>query len=223
MRRALVLAGGNFDPLVLDGISLDDTRIVCVDRGLEHAMAASLAPDLIIGDLDSVSPELLASPAFLDVPRLVFPADKDASDLELALVTLADDTRHVGPIDEVVVAGVSGGRTDHLLFNWLLPASRAWPFGLRLIDATVEASVVTPDRPLTLPTTPGQTVSLLPIGPAHGVTADGLHYALSDATLEPGATVGLSNRAVAAHVTVSIAGGVLLALATRAGNAGASP
>jgi len=223
MRRALVIAGGDFHPAVLDGIALAGARVVCVDRGLEHALAASLAPDLLVGDLDSVPPDVMARPAFAAVPRLVFPADKDASDLELALATLADDPTHVGPLDEVVVAGVSGGRTDHLLFNWLLPASRAWPFRLRLVDAFVEACVVTPAYPLTLTTTPGQIVSLLPLGQARGVVTDGLHYALSGATLELGATFGLSNAAVASRVTVSVTDGIVLAIATRAGEPGDLP
>lgn len=211
-RRALVLAGGDFSPDTLDGLALDGVRVVCVDRGLVHALAAGLEPALLVGDLDSVPPELLARPALATLPRRVFPADKDASDLELALRALAD-----GPEvpDEVVVAGVSGGRTDHLLFNWLLPARRAWPFALRLVDASVDATVVTAARPLAATAVVGRTVSLLPLGRADGVTTRGLRYALADATLEPGSTLGLSNVVARTPIGVTLERGTVLALVAR--------
>ena len=212
-RRALVLAGGDFALDTLDGLALDGARVVCVDRGLVHALAAGLEPTLLIGDLDSVPPELLARPALAAVPRRVFPADKDASDLELALCTLADEP--AAP-HEVVVAGVSGGRTDHLLFNWLLPARRPWPFTLRLVDASVDATVVTAARPFVATAVVGRTVSLLPLGRADGVTTRGLRYALVGATLEPGSTLGLSNVVARTPIGVTLERGTVLALVARA-------
>ena len=214
-RRVLVLAGGDFRPGMLEGIALDAARVVCVDRGLVHALAAGLAPALLVGDLDSVPGEVLDRPALAALPRRVFPADKDASDLELALDALADEDDAARP-DEVIVAGVSGGRTDHLLFNWLLPARRAWPFRLRLVDASTDARVVTPAHPLTMAAVVGRTFSLLPLGLARGVTTDGLRYALAGATLEPGSTRGLSNVVAASRVSVGVASGTVLALAGRA-------
>jgi len=213
VRRALVLAGGDFAPATLDGLPLEGARVVCVDRGLVHALAANLAPTLLVGDLDSVPAELLARPGFAELPRRVFPADKDASDLALALHALADEPE---PPDEVIVAGVSGGRTDHLLFNWFLPARRAWPFALRLVDASVEAVVVTPERPFVGVAVVGRTFSLLPLGRVDGVTTRGLRYALAGATLEPGSTLGLSNVVAAGAVSVEVARGTVLALAGRA-------
>ena len=212
-RRVLVLAGGDFDPGTLDGLALEGARVVCVDRGLVHALAAGLEPALLVGDLDSVPPDVLERASLADLPRRVFPADKDASDLELALGELAD-----GPDvpDEVVVAGVSGGRTDHLLFNWLLPASRSWPFALRLVDRSVDATLVDAARPLARAGEIGRPFSLLPFGRVDGVTTRGLRYALSGATLEAGSTLGLSNVVSAAEVGVEIVSGRLLALAVRA-------
>src|SRR5690625_998268 len=57
--------------------------LVAVDAGLSHLLAAGLRPDLLVGDLDSASPEDLAEVA--GTPRLVYPADKSRTDLELAL------------------------------------------------------------------------------------------------------------------------------------------
>jgi len=90
-----------------------DDYLVAVDRGLRYCVDAGLCPDLLLGDFDSVEPELLQRPDLADVPRRVFSAEKDSSDLELALSILCEMT-----FDEVYVVGVSGGRTDHMLINW---------------------------------------------------------------------------------------------------------
>lgn len=218
--RAIVFADGEFTPPVLDGIDTDGAGAVCVDGGLVHCLAAGLAPTLLVGDLDSVPRDLLARDALAALPRLVFPADKDASDLELALRALADEP---DTPDEVVVVGVSGGRTDHLLFNWFLPASRPWPFALRLLDTSVDAAVVTAARPLAVAAVVGRTFSLLPLVRASGVTTRGLRYALAGATLETGSTLGLSNVVAAPEVRIEIASGTVLALAARADDAEQEP
>ena len=209
-----MFAGGAFAPCVLDGVDLGGARAVCVDGGLAHCLAAGLEPALLVGDLDSVSPAALARAERADVPRLSFPADKDASDLELALHALADGGAGAVP-DEVVVVGVSGGRTDHLLFNWQLAAVRPWPFRLRLVDASVDAVLVVPHRPLSARGVPGETLSLLALGRATGVTTRGLRYRLAGATLERGTTRGLSNVVDAGSVSVSVTGGTLLAMRVR--------
>src|SRR5271167_4453733 len=57
--------------------------LVAVDGGTKHCQQLELKPDLIIGDLDSCSPDL--RDYFSDVPCKKFPIDKDKTDLELAL------------------------------------------------------------------------------------------------------------------------------------------
>ena len=60
------------------------TAIVAADGGLDHARAAGLIPDVLVGDLDSVSPAGLDwATANISVQR--HPADKSATDTELAL------------------------------------------------------------------------------------------------------------------------------------------
>lgn len=197
---------------------------MCVDAGLVHCLAAGFHPTLLIGDMDSVPPDVLSDPALGAVPRRLYPAEKDASDLQLALEGLADDDAgerrdSVGAPacrpEQVVIVGVSGGRTDHMLFNWLLSCLRDWPFELRFIDATTDAVLVTPTRPLVATLEEGDTVSLLPLLEAGGVHAEGLRYALRDGTLAPGSTRGLSNVADAPGLRVSIRTGRLLVLTAR--------
>src|SRR3954454_12520964 len=62
--------------------------VVAADGGFDHARAAGLVPDLLVGDLDSISPAGLAwAVANIQVER--HPADKACTDTELALALAA--------------------------------------------------------------------------------------------------------------------------------------
>ena len=208
---AWVFAGGDFaTEHVTDSAIEAGDRIICVDRGLEHCLAAGLKPTLLIGDFDSVDAGVLEQPDLAQVPRHVYPPAKAASDLELALQLLAEE-----PVSRVTILGVSGGRTDHMLFNWSLPALRHWPFTMVLLDGTTFCHVLQGRDECLLETSRGQTVSLLAKSQATGVTTRGLRYALKDATLEVGSTLGLSNEVDDTQVNIGIASGTLLVMINR--------
>jgi thiamine pyrophosphokinase len=204
---AVVFAGGDPPPShTLDTLPVD-ALVVAADSGLVHALEAGLHVDLLVGDLDSAPTGAVtaARRAGTEVER--HPAEKDATDLELAL-----DAVVARGCDEVLVVGIHGGRADHLLANALLLASpRYESLRVRAHLGNAEVSVVR-DR-AELPGPPGRLCSLLPIaGPAAGVVTSGLRYPLTDETLEPGTTRGVSNEVVAPGATVSLRAGVLLAV-----------
>jgi thiamine pyrophosphokinase len=202
---ALVFAGGDPPgPDALEGID-DDALVVAADSGLHHAVAAGRAVDLVVGDLDSVDPSALATAEAAGAVVERHPADKDATDLELALLAARDR----GCTRLVVVGGV-GGRLDHFLANALALATDA------LADAHVEARmgngtvhVVRGSRELD--GRAGDLVTLLPVGgPVHGVHTEGLRYPLDGETLAPGSTRGVSNELERTPARVSLTAGVLL-------------
>lgn len=204
--RAWVFAGGEFSREHMPAVGpRAHDRVICVDRGLEHCLLAGLEPSLLIGDFDSVDENILNQTSLAHVPRHVYPADKAASDLELALQLLAEES-----LSEVTILGVSGGRTDHMLFNWSLPVRRHWPFRLVLLDGTTCCHVLQAQDECLLAAREGQTLSLLAQECSTGVTTTGLRYALENATLEVGSTLGLSNVAVGGPVKVSMLSGTVL-------------
>ena len=195
--RAWVFAGGDFSvsDVNLQEVSSVD-RIICVDKGVEYCLSVGLSPTLLVGDFDSIDAGLLARQDVSGIPRSSFPREKAASDLELALKILSED-----PPDEVVVFGVSGGRTDHMLFNWLLPALSHWSFKLQYRDSTSRCDVLQGPSECQVEVSPGRTLSLVALSEALGVTTQGMAYPLENATLNLGSTLGLSNVAERCNVS----------------------
>jgi thiamine pyrophosphokinase len=209
----VVLANG--DPLpstllpdVADAI--DRARLtVAADGGLHHADRAGRDVDVIVGDLDSVAPAALARARRSGTEVIEHPADKDATDLELALSLVVERWDRDTPA-EVLVIGGHGGRTDHLLANvLLLGAERYARLRIRAWLGTDVVHVVRDT--VTFAGAPGSTVSLMAVhGPATGVTTTGLRFPLEDARLEPGSSRGISNELSAARATVAVDEGVVI-------------
>jgi thiamine pyrophosphokinase len=208
----LVFAGG--DPparTALRDLPAADL-VIAADSGLAHARAVGVAVDVVVGDLDSVDGADLDAAVAAGAVVERHPTDKDATDLELALLAARD--RGAG---EIVVVGGHGGRLDHFLANALLlgaPDLAGVHVCARLGDATV---TVVRDR-AELAGSPGALCSLLPVGgPAEGVRTERLRFPLERETLFPGSTRGVSNEFLATTATVTLERGVLLAVVSHSG------
>ncbi|MGH8874287.1 MAG: thiamine diphosphokinase [Acidimicrobiia bacterium] len=204
-RTAVVLAGGDPpSPAVLGEIPTE-ALVVAADSGLDHAQAIGLEVDLVVGDFDSVSPEALARAEGIPFER--HPTDKDRTDLELALDSVARLE-----VDRVIVVGGHGGRLDHFVANLCLIASPAyrhldleWLAGRDRIHVIRSATE--------LHGAPGDLVTLLAWeGPAGGVQTHGLRWVLDGERLEPGSTRGVSNLMARPVATVGLVSGTLLAI-----------
>jgi thiamine pyrophosphokinase len=183
--------------------------LVAVDAGAEALRALDRPPAVLVGDLDSVTAETLAWAERRGARVERHPPQKDLTDGELAL-------RLVASHDEIVFLGSGGGRADHALANLHLLARAARTSRARAEDADARYWVATPDRPLELHLPAGATVSALPLGgPVTGITYDALAYPLTDATLEPGDTRGISNLAGPPPQRVQVRTGTLLVIAPR--------
>lgn len=207
----LVVAGGDAPTAV----ELADERewewVVAADAGLDHAYGLGLEVDLVVGDLDSVTPASLdrATASGVEVQR--HPRDKDATDLALAL-----DAAVERGACELLVVGVGGGRPDHELANLLLLAAPV--YAAVDVEARTAAArfTVVRSRPRRLLGRPGDVVTLLPVhGPALGVRTEGLRWSLEGDALEAASTRGVSNELSQPVATVVVGTGVLLAIQPR--------
>ena len=203
----VVLTGGDpVDATVASALPAG-AYVIAADSGLHSATTLGLHVDLVVGDFDSVDPEVLREAERLGAGIERHPEAKDRTDLALALDVAC---RHA-PADVTVVGG-AGGRLDHLIANVLLLASDAYrDLAIRAVTSTAVYHVVRDEVTLTGPR--GGHVTLLPVhGPAHGVSTEGLLYPLEGETLAPGSTRGVSNELLDAQAHVRVTAGVLLAI-----------
>jgi len=203
----VVVAGGELPRAEAVLLVSPGARVIAADRGLDHARALGLDVELAVGDFDSASPEAVnaAEEAGTRIER--HPAEKDATDLELAL----DAAVELRPRRVVLLAGV-GDRLDHLLAAFLLLGAPRYS-GIEL-DAHIglaRVHVVRGER--TLSGAPGELLSLLALhGPAAGIRTQGLTYPLDGETLGPGSSRGVSNVFAGETATIRVEQGVLLAV-----------
>jgi thiamine pyrophosphokinase len=203
---AFVAAGGELaQPERLAPIARAADLLLAADSGYDHLLRMGVRPHLLLGDLDSISPFALADARQGSTSIETFPVEKDYTDTELVLREAV--TRGAGT---VVACAAFGNRLDHTLANVLLLASPVLRgTDVRLIDECQEVRLVR--GRLQLRTLPGETISLLPVGgPVAGVTTAGLYYPLSNATLETGPALGISNVATDPLVEVRLTSGSLL-------------
>jgi thiamine pyrophosphokinase len=204
---ALVFAGGDPVDAAIAARLPDAGLTVAADSGVEHALALGRDIDLVVGDFDSADPAAVDAAVAGGAEVRRYPAEKDQSDLELAMRAARD-----GGATHVTVVGGSGGRLDHLLANALLLASPS--FDDIDIEALLDDTHITViHRDARLSGAPGDVCSLLAAGgPARGVRTTGLRYPLDHEDLLPGSTRGLSNELAEPVATISLEQGTLLAV-----------
>jgi thiamine pyrophosphokinase len=214
--KAVVVASGDLAPgdlRHLDGAGL----VIAADDGAS-ALEGTGRIDRLVGDLDSVDPALVERLAETGTMVTRHPADKDASDTELAIVAALDD----GATEIVLLGALGGDRLDHELANLLLLADPILGPPLRIARGGTMVRALRPGQVLRLDAAPGALLTLLPIGgDVTGVTARGLRWPLEAATLRMGRSRGLSNEVTASDASVAVGTGVLLVVVTR--TEGANP
>lgn len=204
MKTVVVFAGGEPPSQEVASRLPEGAFVIAADSGFDHASRLGVKVDLLVGDLDSVSQRGLDA-AGKKVER--HPADKDVSDLTLALRAAARRGAR-----RVVVVGGSGGRIDHLLTNSAVLTSEE--FASQQIEWFVGPTTAMVVRSeVEIQGRPGDLVTLLPQGgDAVGISTEGLRWPLVDQTIKFGSSRGLSNQLTSDLARVTVATGVLLVI-----------
>jgi thiamine pyrophosphokinase len=165
---AVILADGSFPvhdiPL---GYLRDAEHIICCDGSAENLVRADLVPEAIVGDLDSLNPEI--AERFKD--RLFQDSDQDTNDL----------TKAVGwcikkGFKEIVILGATGKREDHTIGNISLLAE--YVKEIRVIMVTDTGTIIPLLKSCRVSSFPGQQVSIFSIDPETEITSTRLKYGL---------------------------------------------
>jgi thiamine pyrophosphokinase len=214
-RPIVIVRGGPAPDPRVRGHVAPDSFVIAVDSGYEHAVALGLVVDVVVGDLDSISPSALLQLQALGIPIVRYPTDKDATDLELALELALTLSAEVASRPVTVLGGAGwDDRFDHVAGQIGLLASPRWK--LLTLTAYLGTASVRPvhgGSDVALSGVVGSVVSIVPVGgPAHGVGTDGLRYPLHGETLDVFATRGVSNEFAASSARVSLTHGVVLVI-----------
>ena len=207
MKVAIALGGelvaGPRIKAALDGAGI----VIAADGGAASLEGIGFAPDVLVGDLDSIPDSRLEELQRVVPEILRYPTRKDATDAELAL----GEALARGATEITVVGAFGGPRVDHELANvLLLTAPSIRDRDVRLLTELFEAwAVCNSERVFATET--GDTVSLLPVGDTvAGVTTDGLEWKLDRAALTLGSTYTVSNAAASGRVSVSVGTGTVI-------------
>ena len=204
-KRIIIFANGDLpNPEKARALLHDDDFIIAADGGTRHALALGLTPNVIIGDMDSVTFDL--RPLTEKGTQVIqLPQDKNETDLELAI----QHALTLNP-EQVVILAALGGRLDQTLGNIsLLSDLRPSTFDLRLDDGIEEVFFC--HTQCEIHGAVGDIVSLIPWqGEVTGIVTENLKWALQTETLYPNKTRGISNEMINETATVQIKSGLLL-------------
>lgn len=179
---------------------LDYQRLYAADGGANILKEVDILPDVIVGDLDSISGDSKAYYRDKGVRLETFPREKDFSDTELALEYLLKEGQK-----EVIVLGALGGRADHHLANtFLLPAFGRRGMNLHLLDEFNLISYLKKGEYL-IPQVEDAYLSFFALGDAGlSLSLEGVKYPLSKKQLPFGSSLCLSNRFTKAYAKIEV-------------------
>jgi thiamine pyrophosphokinase len=208
--KAVIICSGNAPSMSLLEKEIDeDTIIICADGGANHLYNSSIIPHYLLGDFDSIAPEVLEYFRHQKVKLESYPVEKDDTDSELAL----NKAIELGA-KEVVFLGCIGSRIDHVYGN----------IGLlkRCINAGVKGSIKDEhnyiflmDKSATLYGSSGDTFSLQSFsGEVKNLNIRGAKYPLYNYDLEVGDPITISNMFLNEKVEITFDRGTLLVFYT---------
>jgi thiamine pyrophosphokinase len=185
-------------------LAADCDAVIAADGGGARCLEAGIAADVVVGDLDSLAPDAERALRGRGVPFVTAPAEKDVSDLDLAI----DRARAMGA-GRLVVCGVIGGRLDHEL-SALGSLARASDLAPEIRAPGVSARVLSPSG-TSGASVEGGVFSLMALLAPARVTCSGARWMLTNARLEPISSLGLSNHVPEGSVAeITVHDGVVL-------------
>lgn len=203
MTDCVIFAGAQMNTDLLDPDSFIGKYIICADRGVLHAQALGVKPDLIVGDFDS-----LGYVPTDDCKIMSFKPEKDDTDLMIAIKQALE----LG-YKSIDIYAALGGRLDHTFasiqsLNFALEHGAA----ARLISETDIAELFGPGE-YRFECKKDLTLSLFSYSEkVCGLTIRGAKYSVTDIEIDSTFPIGVSNEITELFAAVSFKSGKLLVI-----------
>jgi len=171
--QTVILAAGSFPsaPFCLEVLQKTG-KIICCDEAADRLVAFGMEPDVIIGDMDSLSER--TKKRFFD--RIITIEEQETNDLTKAVNYCVEQG-----VKEVTILGATGLREDHTLGNISLLLEYHRIINARMITDYGEFRVVNSGVPIS--SFHGEKISFFSIDNQVRVTSKGLRYALDNMQL----------------------------------------
>ncbi len=198
MKKCVIFCAAGFSGLLEP---LADAFVIAADGGLQHTQKLGVAPDVILGDFDSLG--------YVPEGANVFPVEKDDTDAMLAV-------RHglqAGCREFLLYGSLDGKRLDHTVANFQTLQFLADNGGFGYLIGEDYLVTVVKNGAVTFPAGAEGILSVFCMGAdAEGVTIEGAQYGLTEGTLSAGFPLGVSNHFTGQETKVSVKNGSLLLL-----------
>ena len=208
--NGLIYTGGDWPDLATAKMLSERADVsICCDGAAEEAYRYGLPFQTLVGDMDSIRPDLLeayqSSHEGLEIIQLS--VEKDWTDTEYAVShALERGCTHI------TFCGGLGKRMDHSLGQLQILyglCKRGIPHTLYSKD--MFACMI--NGKYSLKTVPQQTFSLLPFAQNCCITIEEAKYPLYHQPLPLGKTLGISNQALGEQVSIQVHEGIVLLIA----------
>ena len=216
-KTAIIVSGGTIDKdFALNQVEQLNAEIVIgVDRGLEFLYRNQILPTYIVGDFDSVEPEVVEYyRSETKVPIRQFDPVKDASDTEIAMRLAIE----LG-VNTLWLLGATGTRLDHVMAN-IQTLKVAHDAGVKayILDGYNRISLIEKEFTLRKEEQYGEYFSVFPLGgEVDGFTIRGAKYPLENHTLMPYDSLCVSNQIKEKEVQITFPKGLVVLMETKEG------
>ena len=209
---ALIITGGSVDyewaAKWLEGRRYD--YIIAADSGLKHADKLGVKVDYILGDYDSVEPEVLQMYSN-STETVTYPREKDFTDTHLALLRAINNGAEV-----IDLIGATGSRLDHAMTNIFIMKAA--------LDAQVECAIYDAHNKIYLTDGKvcvkkckqyGDYISFAPMTDEAVLSLSGVKYPLENYVLKQGLSLCQSNEITEEIANINVYQGILIVYETR--------
>jgi len=197
--KTIILADGIFPSHEVPLHMLSEAElIVCCDGAVGKLVNHGFSPDIIVGDLDSLTTEMKRKYENI----LYFDPDQETNDLTKAVKWCVSNGKK-----DLVILGATGLREDHTLGNISLLAEYSVTARVKMVTdhGILEAVKMTS----AFDSFAGQQVSIFSINSSTAVSSDGLRYPLNSLVLDNW-WKGTLNEATGERFTLRFTGGPLI-------------
>lgn len=176
--------------------------VICADGGANSAATLGILPNIIIGDLDSITKSNLSFFKKKGVEIRCI-KEQETTDFEKALLYIIECN-----LNNVIVFGAVSSRPDHTLNNFSVMKRYYKSINIKIVDKDFEIFYL--KNKINLKYVKGKVVSFMAMSYASGITTKGLKYKLKNDSLEFGLREGTLNISSAENISIEKKKGDLL-------------